>query len=120
MWPLIASAGAQVWGTLPGWLAVVGVVALGLILLRGGAGTAVEGLQATNRELQRQIHELRDKVDTLTAENAELRGRTDVTLALAPFMVWAESHEKHAERRSVAILDVLEMIAKELGKENGS
>ena len=108
---------AASWGTIPGWLTLVSLLAVAAILVRGGAGQAVEGLQATNRELQRQIHVLEGKVGDLSKENAELRGRTDVTLALAPFMTWAESHEKHAERRSIATLAVLDMIAKSLGKE---
>jgi hypothetical protein len=107
----------NVWGTLPSWLALLGMIGLGVILLRGGVGTAVEGLQATNRELQRQISELQQKVDGLTKENAELRGRTDVALAIEPVIRAVRTHEEQAAKRSVAMLDVLDLIATRLGKE---
>lgn len=105
------------YGTLPNWLALIGIAALALILVRGGVGTAVEGLQATNRELQRQITELRAKVESLTKENAELRGRTDIALAMRPVLDALTTHEREASKRSVAMLDVLDLIATRLGKE---
>ena len=113
----MAASASSVWGTLPGWLTLLGMAALGWILLRGGVGTAVEGLQATNRELQRQISELQRKVEGLTKENAELRGRTDVALAIAPVIQAVTTHEREAAKRAVAMLDVLDMIATRLGKE---
>lgn len=117
LWYGVTLLGSQAWETLPVWVAVVAVVALAYTLIRGGSGTAVEGLQATNRELQRQITELKQDVSALTKENAELRGRTDVTLAIAPLISWSENHERNAAKRSEAMLDVLDMIATRLGKE---
>ena len=108
---------AATWGSLPAWLTAAAVAALAYVLVRGGAGQAVEGLQATNRELQRQITELKGKVDDLTAENAELRGRTDVALAIAPAVVAVKEHELQAARRSERVLTVLDLIAKRLGKD---
>lgn len=116
-WHGVALVSAVNYGTLPGWLTLMGVCALAWILVRGGAGTAVEGLQATNRELQRQITELKDKVDTLTKENAELRGRTDVALAIEPVVSAVKNHEQQAAKRSEAMLDVLDMIATRLGRD---
>jgi len=113
---VLTSAGA-VWGTLPGWLTLVSLLAVAVILVRGGAGTAVEGLQATNRELQRQIHELQSKVADLTNENAELRGRTDVAVVVAPVIEAVRAHEVSAAKRSDRTLTVLDLIAQRLGKD---
>ena len=86
--------------------------------MRGGAGQAVEGLQATNRELQRQIHVLQEQVRELTKENAELRGRTDVTVAIAPLIEWSVSHETRAQERHDGTLKVLDLIASKFGRES--
>ena len=107
-------------GTIPGWLTLVVLLAVAFILIRGGAGQAVEGLQATNRELQRQIHELQRQVETLSKENAELKGRTDVTVAIAPLIEWSVHHEARAQERHDGTLKVLDLIASRFGKENGT
>lgn len=114
----VVAATSAPWGTLPGWLTLVGVFVVAVILMRGGAGQAVEGLQATNRELQRQIHDLQSKVEGLTTENAELRGRTDVTIAIAPLIEWSVHHELRAQERHNGTLHVLELIASKFGKES--
>ena len=114
---LVAAAS---WGTIPGWLTLVSLLAVGFMLIRGGAGQAVEGLQATNRELQRQIHVLQEQVRELTKENSELRGRTDITVALTPILEWSVNHEQRAQERHAGTLRVLDLIAAQFGKENGT
>ena len=118
---IVLAAGALAagwnWGTVPGWLTLVSLLAVAFILVRGGAGQAVEGLQATNRELARQIHVLEEKVSALSKENAELRGRTDVTVAIAPLIEWSVNHETRAQQRHEGTLTVLELIAQRFGKE---
>lgn len=118
MWSGVATLYAANWGTVPGWATLLALLGVGWIMVRGGTGTAVSGLQATNRELQRQISELKDDVKRLTAENAELRGRTDVALVIEPVVSAVKNHETHAAKRSEAMLDVLDMIATRLGKEH--
>lgn len=113
----LGSASSQVWGTLPGWLTLLSLVAVGFILWRGGAGTAVEGLQNTNRELERQIHALQAQNEAQAKEIAELRTKTDVTLALAPLLEWSTNHETRAQQRHEGTMNVLELIAERLGKE---
>lgn len=117
LWHGVTASLSVNWGTLSQIVLLVGVLALAWILFRGGVGTAVEGLQHTNQELQRQLTELKRKVDELTRENAELRGRTDIALAMQPVLDAMSHHERQAERRSAAMLDVLDLIATRLGKE---
>lgn len=109
---------AASWGTIPNWATLIALLAFGLMLIRGGAGQAVEGLQATNRELQRQISVLQEKVHELTKENAELRGRTDVAIALTPIIDWSTQHETRAQDRHDKTMVVLDLIAQRLGKEH--
>lgn len=108
-------------GNLPAWItagiAMVGLFAGAIIALRGGTGTAVAGLQATNRELERQVHTLTEKVNALEKENAELRGRTDVSTQIAPVLQALEAHERHAASRSEATLAVLNLIASRMGPD---
>lgn len=105
----------------PNWivaiLLVVGLVAGGVVAMRGGGGTAVAGLQATNRELERQVHTLTEKVHQLEKENAELRGKTDVAAQVAPVLQAIKDHEVHAGARSESMLAVLNLIASRLGPE---
>lgn len=116
---LAASLAATDWASIPSWVAVASVVAFAFVLLRGGSGQAVEGLQATNRELQRQITVLQEQVHELTRENAELKGRTDVTVAIAPLLEWSANHEKRAQERHEGTLKILDLIAGKFGEENG-
>lgn len=107
----------------PGWataaLILVGLLGGAIVALRGGGGTAVAGLQATNRELERQVHTLTEKVHVLEKENAELRGRTDVAAQVAPLMQSMKDHEVNAASRSESMLAVLHLIARQLGPEHG-
>lgn len=104
-------------GTIPGWLTLLSVVGVAWIMLRGGTGTAVSGLQDTNRELVRQVHELKGENSELRERIGTLEAKTDVTQAMIPVMQAVASHESEAAKRSLATLTVLNLIAEHLGPE---
>lgn len=126
---MIASSGVSGWiGTVPGWLTLIGLAAAGWIFLRGGGGTAITSLEAANRILEREVEKLREADRKKDKEISELRGRTDVALAVAPIITWTEHHEgraqeRHdrselrADERQTAMLNLLELIASRLGPE---
>lgn len=105
-------------GTIPGWLTLITILAIAWAMIRGGTGTAVAGLQDTNRELVRQIEERKVKELVLEKENAELRGAKDVTVAILPVLIALEKHEDRAAERSVKTLKILDLIAERLGPES--
>ena len=119
MWPLAS------WiGTLPGWLTVAAAVGAAAIFWRGGGGTALSTLQAANLVLERRVRELevQGKMDAATI--AELKGKTDVALAVQPFMKWAELHETRAAERHIGMMKaqeqtttILTMIGERLGTD---
>lgn len=100
-----------------GFVGIALVVAGAYALWRGGGGTALDTLQLANRVLETRVHELSKEVALLRADNAALSAKTDFAMALAPIMVWAESHERNAEKRSTAMLDLLAMLAARLGPD---
>lgn len=117
------------WGTLPGWLTLAALVGAAFWLpRRGGSGPAIESLEANNRVLEKRVHELEQQGKVDAGIIAELRGRTDVTLALAPIVEWSTAHEVRAQQRHEAMLrgqdgtlKVLDLIAHRLGDDpNGN
>jgi hypothetical protein len=105
-------------GTLPGWLTFVGVLAAAWIFYRGGAGTAVKGLQDTNRELERQLKQKEGQISALERINAELRAQKDVTFAIEPVIEAMQAHEHRAQERHEKTLIVMDLIAERLGPEH--
>lgn len=122
-------------GTIPGWLTLVGLLTLGWIMYRGQAGPAVAYLQTANTVLEKEVEELKRKVKLLEEANAELRAKTDISVAIKPVIDWTIAHE-HAdehrhqevvsafqplilelERHTSSVLNVLELIAARLGPE---
>lgn len=104
-------------GTLPAWITLGGVILVAVILWRGGSATAVEGLQAINRELERQIHERDKQVKDLQDRVRALEQKTDVTLALGPVLGAMQQHEDNASARSLAALAIMGQIADRLGPD---
>lgn len=104
-------------GTLPSWLTLLTIAALGYVYLRGGSGTAVSGLQDTNRELVRQIHELQNENTDLRERVRTLEAMTDVATALVPVVAALEAHETRAQQRHNGTLRVLDLVAAKLGPE---
>jgi hypothetical protein len=82
-----------------------GVLAAGLgagayaFARRFGTAGALGELETANRVLQNRVHELHESDERKTHEIAELRARTDVSLALAPLLEWTVSHETRAQER---------------------
>lgn len=116
---LLGSTG--VLGTLPTWILVVLALAIAWRVSRGGGGAAVSELATANQvleqRLQRAREELGGEVRDLRVENAELRGRTDVTIAIAPVIEALSAHELRAQERHDGSLRVLDLIAQKLGPE---
>lgn len=84
---------------------------------RGAGGTALATLEAANRVLERRVQELSTEVAALRADNAVLSAKTDFAMALSPIMAWAESHERNAEKRSEAMLNLMGLLADKLGPD---
>lgn len=124
------------WGTLPGWLTLAALIGAAFWLpRRGQTGPAIESLEANLRVLERRCHELEQQGKTDAATIAELRGRTDVTIALAPIVEWSGRHEERAQQRhdltvaafeksdaraevrQAGLLKVLDLIAYRLGAD---
>lgn len=104
-------------GTVSGWATFIVLIAVARIMLKGGTGTAVSGLQATNQELVRQLEAAKVVNHTLEKQVAELRGAKDVSVAILPVLNALENHETRATERSIKFLGVLDLIAERLGPE---
>jgi hypothetical protein len=109
---------------LVGWLALIPLVAVGWVVWRGGGIAALSTLRTANEVLEKRNDSLEERVDELErlrAEDqstiAELRGRTDVSIALMPLASELAGHEAAAERRNEKILTVLNLIANRLGPD---
>jgi hypothetical protein len=106
-------------GSAAGWLTLLALIGTAVLIWRGGGGTALSTLQEANRVLERRVREL-ERLHAADGEMiAELKGRTDVTLALAPIVEWSGRHEERAQQRHDATLGVLGLIADRLGPDNG-
>ena len=97
-------------------------------MYRGGSPTAITGLQDTNRELERQIHDRDSKLErdikerdgtisALERINAELRATKDVSVAILPVLQAMNMHEERAAERHAATLKIMDLIAIHLGPE---
>jgi hypothetical protein len=79
-----------------------------------GGSTALSEMVRANEILERSLVTLRERVDTLERENAELKGRTDVAIAIERSMT---AHEERARARHEASLGILALIAERLGPD---
>lgn len=107
-------------GTVGQYLTVLAVVAVAWIVYRGGGSAALGILRDANEVLEGRVRELERLRASDVETIAELRGRTDVTLALAPLALAAEHHEARAQVRFERSMDVLGLIADRLGPDNGA
>jgi hypothetical protein len=108
---------ASILGTVPAWLTVAAVVIGAWLIWKGGGGTALGTLQTANRILERRVRDLEAQSREDAKLIAELQGKTDMALAVQPFMAWAETHEARAEERLAKTLVVLDLIAAKIGPE---
>lgn len=108
-------------GDLSGWITLAILVAGFYIFIRGGGGVALGHLREANEVLTATIAAQDAKLREAEREISELRGRTDVSIAIAqalgPIIEWSGSHEKRAQERHEASLTILEMIADRLGPD---
>ena len=108
---------ADLAGTIPGWITAVLLGGLFLYTSRHGGSEALETLSKSNDILAAKAEEQGSRIRDLEKANAELKAKTDVTIAIAPLLAWSESHESRAADRHVAILQVLDLIAARLGPD---
>jgi hypothetical protein len=108
---------ASLLGTIPGWLTVGGIILAAWIFYRGGGGTAISTLSEANRVLEKRVQGLEQQSNLDNMTIAELRGRTDVALALSPILEWTVQHETRAQERHDKTLLVLDLIARRLGPD---
>lgn len=117
---MIASA---VYGTLPGWLTLITIVGALVAFVRGGFGSseAVRALRDERETLSEVVEQQRSKIESQGREVSELRGRTDVSIALVaaltPINEWTAGHEARAQERHDKTMIVLDLIAGRLGSE---
>lgn len=71
-------------------------------------------MERANRILERAVETLRERVDHLERENSELKGRTDVAIAIERSMA---SHEERAQARFEQTAVILGLIAQRLGPD---
>lgn len=105
-------------------LAIVSAIITIILFARGGFGSseAIRSLRDARDVLNDTVEGQRGKLDDANKEIAELRGKTDVTIALVsalnPINEWTVKHEQRAQERHEATIKILGMIARHLGPEN--
>lgn len=106
----------QLLGTLPGWLTLFALLTTLIVFARGGFGSseAIRSLRDARDVLNDTVEGQRNKLDDANKEISELKGKTDVTIALVsalnPINEWTIKHEQRAQERHEATLEVLKMI----------
>lgn len=119
MWStaVVLPVAVSILGTVPAWLTLLGIACIGFFVWKGAGGTALRTLETANRVLERRVHELEQNAKTDATKIAELTGKTDMALAVKPFMEWAVQHEGRAQERHEKTLMVLDLIAARIGPE---
>ncbi len=122
---LVLLGAAQWAGSVPTWALLAVSLAVAWRVTRGGGGSAVSELSEANRVLEHRLQETRDtmgaEIRDLRVENAELKGRTDVTVALVPVLESLASHETRAQERHEGVVRILDLVARRLGPDpNGN
>ena len=119
-------------GSVAGWITAIFVVTGFIVFLRGGGGIALTHLREANEVLTETVKNQETKLHEQDRELSELRGRTDVSIAIAsalvPILEWSSSHETRAQERHDTMLSqakeqhdgamrILELIAARLGPD---
>jgi tRNA A37 N6-isopentenylltransferase MiaA len=102
-------------GTLPQWLTVFSILALGIPIVRGATGIAVKSLRDEKHELERLTREQAEKIRVQTAEIMELRATRDLAPVQSAMVEAMGQHEQRAADRAEKVLAVLDLIAARLG-----
>lgn len=104
-------AASNVFGTLPGWLTLAALVAVGWAVIRGGGPQAIGILRDANKTLGDRVKELEELVKTQTSKIASLENSRDVSkalpIALKPLTDAVISHEARAQERADEQLQAL-------------
>jgi hypothetical protein len=108
---------ASWFGTLPGWLTLLGLVGLALALRGGQLGPALGYLRDANRTLAEENKSLTAQLGAMVAENAKLHSRTDLAPLQTALLQQMKHHEERAQERHTATLVVLDLIATHLGPD---
>ena len=112
-------------GQLATWVPIAVALAVAWRITRGGGGAAVAELERSNHVLTTALDRERDahqrtkdamgaEIRDLRIQVANLEGKTDVALAIN---AWGEQHEARAAERHLGTMNVLELIARRLGKD---
>lgn len=108
-------AGALSIGAAAQWLALLSILLLAWVVVRGGGAGALSILQTSNAVLEQRVREQDRLVKQLTAQVADLGAKTDVALALRPILEWTHTHEQRDQERFERTLLFLTAIAAQLG-----
>lgn len=105
---LTAGGGSPSWaGSVPTWALLVMAIIVAWRVTKGGAGSAVSELSASNQALEKALEKSKSTAETQAKQIAALEAKTDVVLAVTPLMA---EHERHAQERHGATIEVLEAI----------
>lgn len=107
--------------SIPSWITLALLLAAFIVFLRGGGGVALGHLREANEVLAKTVTDQNEKLRAAEREISELRGRTDVSLAIAtamaPLIDWSHTHERRAQDRHDRMLPILQLIADRLGPD---
>lgn len=108
---------------LPTWGILAVTLAAAYRLTRGGGGAAVAELDRSNRVLTEALHAERQAhqatKDRMGAEVRDLRVQVATLEAKTDVAAVMQGHEERAQERHVKTLQVLELIAARLGRDDG-
>lgn len=113
----MTASALSTWGSVPAWITSIVVVAAAWSFRRGGGGTAIASLEAANRVLEKRVQDLEHQAHEKDRMISELKGRTDVSIALTPLLEISQRHERQAQERHEKTLIVLDLIAARLGSD---
>lgn len=107
-------------GSLPTWALLLLAVVAAWRISRGGGGSAVTELTAANKVLEERDQKRETAMQAQAKQIAALESKTDVVLAVTPLIA---DHERHAQERHTATIEVLEAIRDQIhadtnGKDN--
>jgi hypothetical protein len=108
---------ASIFGTLPQWLTLVGIIGLALALRGGQIGPALSYLRDANSTLETENRELKLQLAEQVAIVASLRARTDLEPMQAALLAQLGGHEDRAQGRFEKTCVLLDLIAERLGAE---
>ena len=105
------------------WVILLGLLGAGWFFFRGGGRTAINSLETANRVLAKRVDDQDRIIEAQARRILELEAKTDVSqataAALAPLIEQTANYERRAEERHLLTMNILDLIAKRLGREPG-